>query len=108
MEWNVYQFEPDSGQRLLLVNFKLVGKKVKAEWQPESLFFKTSLEQNGIATAKGIFTPNDGKKFMSNLPIAFANSSTIDVVDATKVKFGDANFDFMTVYDKKGNPVQSE
>lgn len=79
MALKVTIYKPDTGKYKHLVTFNMSGGKLVADWQEDTEWFKDDLERNGIVTAKGLFTPKDGQKFLDNLPIAFSNSSKIMV-----------------------------
>lgn len=90
-----------------LVTFIMDGKKLKADWEPNSQGFRQDLETNGIVGPGPEFIaiyPKDGKAFYDNLEMAFSNSTLIHVVPSG-ARFADKNLDFMTIYDKDGNQV---
>jgi hypothetical protein len=90
----------------VLVLFRMDGKKLKADWRPDSEWFRKDLEKHGIVTGEGKFFPKDGKRFFDNLQLAFSRSSFIQVKPLSR--FADSDFEFMTVYDKDGNPIPTE
>jgi hypothetical protein len=80
-------YDRDTDEYILLAVFRLVKNVIRVVWEPNAQFFQSSIMNNGIITANGKFTLNDGKEFMNNLPIAYANSSTVmirEIKDGTK------------------------
>ena len=63
-----------------LAEFAQLGDGVKCHYHSET--FRRQIELNGVWTeATGQLFPSDGEAFLDALPIAFANSSRIRVID---------------------------
>ncbi|MCP4455710.1 MAG: hypothetical protein GY809_29980 [Planctomycetes bacterium] len=71
-------FDSDANDKATEVaRFHLTRGRIEAEWLAD--WFQNDIEEHGIATAAGIFRPRDGKAFMDNLELGFANSTLISV-----------------------------
>lgn len=79
MKMKVSAVDREADKLDLLVVFELKDGVVEADWKSGSGNFQSEIEEDGIATSKGLFFPLSGKPFLENLKIAFSNSSNIVV-----------------------------
>lgn len=76
----IQSINPRTGIVTALAEFSLRGEGVSALYHSDS--FRTEMERSGIYTADtGKLRPSDGQKFLDALPIYFANSTCVQVIE---------------------------
>lgn len=82
MARKLYSYDPKADEHTVLASFEMNGKKLKVEWEPNTDWYRASIESGGIVVEGKPLYPKDGQAFFDALPKAYANSSTMYVKDA--------------------------
>lgn len=80
MAVKVSQVDRETNAVRRLVTYTLRNGNVEADWNedvPERM--RGFIERDGALTANGLFTLQDGKKFLDALPVALSQSSNLIV-----------------------------